>query len=60
MADITYCICSDCPLKKCERHLSNAQTQKVKVTDFSGFCTEYIDQLIYGTTIKDKKGENNV
>ena len=52
MADITYCVNSDCPFKDCERHLSKiAEAQKsgkgyVSVANYDGVCREYIAYLV--------------
>lgn len=52
MADITYCVNSDCPFKDCERHLSKiAEAQKegksyVSVANYDGVCREYIGYLV--------------
>lgn len=51
MSDITYCMNSDCPFKKCERH--NIQLKKfsdrrqmVSVADFGGTCEKYLRYLL--------------
>lgn len=51
MADITYCTNTDCPFKKCERHLSQLESEKdktrmVSVADFGGTCRDYLHYLL--------------
>lgn len=51
MADITYCTNTDCPFKKCERHLSQLESEKdktrmVSVANLGGVCREYLNYLL--------------
>lgn len=51
MRDITYCMNSDCPFKKCERHNVHLKKisdrrQMVSVADFGGTCKKYLRYLL--------------
>ena len=51
MSDITYCVNSDCPFKKCERHNVHLKKfsdrrQMVSVADFGGTCEKYLRYLL--------------
>lgn len=70
MADITYCTNTDCPFKKCERHLHQLEKYKntqmqVSVANFGGTCIDYLS-YIYDEVVKEivrkrdiKRGVNN-
>ena len=57
MADITYCINSDCPFKKCDRHFCRLHNKsgKVSIADFSGTCREYIDYLVTKVELEESR-----
>ena len=49
--DKTYCINTDCPFKKCDKHvwqLRNIKdkTQKISVANFDGVCKDYLSYLL--------------
>lgn len=59
MADITYCTNMNCPLKKCERHLSHlkkfkGQKMTVKVANLGGICREYL-AYVYDCVVEEEK-----
>lgn len=48
MKDLTWCISSSCT-SICERHISNYDAEPgemVSISDFSGICRNYIQQVI--------------
>lgn len=58
MGDRTYCSNSQCPFKKCERHLSQINKKHIKnkiyisVANFDGVCRKYIGHLVNKTENK--------
>ena len=58
MRDITYCINSKCPFKKCERHSSKISKAcidgkgYVSVANFDGVCKKYKGHLVNETKNK--------
>lgn len=47
MADITYCAYAGCPIKDCDRHLTNIVGKgPFTFADFAGTCRRYIGELV--------------
>lgn len=58
----TYCINSDCPFKKCDKHLQQLKKLKdksgyVKVASLDSVCRDYISYLIEKLANKNLQGE---
>ena len=51
MSDKTYCAYAGCPLKNCDRHISQLsqlknKNQYVSVCDFAPTCREYLEHVL--------------
>ena len=66
MADITYCLNSNCPFTDCEKHCSKIKEAAsngkgyVSVSNFDGMCRRYIGYLVeHESRLTPPKGEEH-